>query len=74
MSRKSREWKDIIRRWRAEGFSLGYSIRKPTLASYRQGKRYWQRVKKDVNRDFANAKSKVKQMKIKWEEEEENDR
>lgn len=72
MSRKSREWKDIIRRWRAEGYLLRYSS-KPTLASYRQGKRYWQRVKKDVNRDFANAKSKVKQMKIEWEEEKEDE-
>ena len=72
MSRKSREWKDIIRRWRAKGYFLAH-YSKPTLASYRQGKRYWQRVKKDVNRDFSNVKSKVKQMKIKREEEEENE-
>lgn len=73
MSRKFREWKAIIRLWRAEGFSLGFAIRKPTLASYRQGQRYWQRVKKDVNRNFAKVKAKVKRMKIEWEEEEENE-
>lgn len=66
MSRKSREWKEIIRHWRAEGFSLGFSIRKPTLAKYRQGRRFWQRVCKDIKRA-----SKVIRIKIEWEEEEE---
>lgn len=32
-----------------------------------------QRVKKDVNRDFAKVKAKVKQMKIEWEEDKDNE-
>lgn len=65
MSRKSRKWKEIIRLWRAEG----YPLRKPTLANYRQGQRFMQRVHKDAKRDRA----KWKRIELGWEVWEENE-